>query len=179
MMEILHRYYYRKGNVMLKAVFNTFMAVLFIALGVFCHLRWDLSFLFDEWKGYVILAVYGLITLGTILSAIELFRKVWKTRDGIPAFAVGADFFEIYDNNGLATTIPFENCEQVRFKTNYHFRGMPTTLSLIVKYHDKTEPDTTLSFEIELSELDRPQTEIDRQLKKVYKNYKKEHETEK
>ena len=175
-MEILHQYYYHKSNVVIKAVGNAILAVLFVGFGVYSYVHWELSFLFTDWHGYVILGVYGLITLGTILSAVELFKKVSKSRRSIPALAVGADFLIVYDNAGLSTTIPFEDCENVRFKTNYRYRGAPPTLTLIVKYHNKQEPDNTLSLEIDLSELDRPQREIDKELNKVYKKYKKEHE---
>ena len=119
----------------------------------------------------MILIVYGLITLGMILSAVESFRKAAKARQGIPAFAVGADCFVFYDKDGLATTIPFADCEQVRFKTTLQFR-IPT-LRLIVKYHERTDPENTLRFEVVLSELNRPAKEIDKQLKKVYQKYKK------
>ena len=127
--------------------------------------------MFYDWHGYVILGVYGLMTLAMILSAVESFKKVAKTRRDIPAFAVGADCFIFYDKDGLATTIPFADCEQVRFKTTLQFR-VPT-LRLIVKYHEKNDPENTLRFEVGLSELDRPVKEIDKQLKSVYRKYKK------
>ena len=127
--------------------------------------------MFSDWHGYVILGVYGLMTLAVILSAVESFRKVAKARQDIPAFAVGADGFVFYDTDGLATTIPFADCEQVRFKTTLQFR-MPT-LKLIVKYHEKKDPESTLRFEVRLNELNRPVNEIDKQLKKVYQKYKK------
>ena len=170
-MEILHQYYYRKGLAATKAVAYVILSVALVALGVFCFTHWDLSFLFDDWHGYVIVIVYGLITLGTILSTVENFRRTAKARHGIPAFAVGADFFVFYDNNGLATTIPFADCEQVKFKTVLEFR-IPT-LKFIVKYHEKTDPENTLRYEVKLKELDRPINEIDKQLKKVYQKYKK------
>jgi hypothetical protein len=55
--------------------------------------------MFHDWHGYVILIVYGLMTLAMILSAIESFRKAAKARHGIPAFAVGADCFIFYDKD--------------------------------------------------------------------------------
>ena len=170
-MEILHQYYYRKGLATTKAVAYVILSVALVALGVFCFAHWDLSFLFDDWHGYVIIIVYGLITLGTILSTVENFRRTAKARHGIPAFAVGADFFVFYDNDGLATTIPFADCEQVRFKTVLEFR-IPT-LKFIVKYHEKKDPESTLRFEVSLSELNCSVKEIDKQLKKVYQKYKK------
>ena len=170
-MEILHQYFYRQGLAATKAVIYTILSVVFVAFAVYSFIHWELSFMFHDWHGYVILIVYGLITLAMILSAIESFRKAAKARHGIPAFAVGADFFVFYDNDGLATTIPFADCEQVRFKTTLQFR-VPT-LRLIVKYHERMDPDNTLRFEVGLSELNRPVKEIDRQLKKVYQKYKK------
>lgn len=157
-----------------KAVIYTIVSALLLAFGIYSYVHWELSFLFEEWQGYVILVVYGLFTLGMILSAVECFQKLGRIRRGIPAFAVGSDFLEIYDNRGLANTIPFEDCEQVRFKTTYHYRGAPPSLTLIVKYHHKTEPDNTLRLEVGLRELDRPQREIDKELNKVYQKYKKE-----
>ena len=170
-MEILHQYYYRQGLAATKAVIYTILSVVFVAFGVYSFIHWELSFMFHDWHGYVVLSVYGLMTLAMILSAIESFKKVAKTRHGIPAFAFGADFFVTYGNDGLATTIPFADCEQVRFKSSLQFR-IPT-LKLIVKYHDKMDPESTLRFEVELSELNRPVKEIDKQLKSVYRKYKK------
>ena len=170
-MEILNQYYYRQGLAATKAVIYTILSVLFVAFGVYSFIHWELSFMFHDWHGYVILIAYGLVTLAVILSAIESFRKVAKTRQGIPAFAVGADFFVFYDKDGLATTIPFADCEQVSFKTVLRFR-VPT-LKLIVKYHEKRDTESTLRFDVELSELNRPVKEIDKQLKSVYRKYKK------
>jgi len=127
--------------------------------------------MFYDWHGYVILIVYGIMTLAVILSSIESFRKAAKTRNDIPAFAVGADFFVFYDKDGSATKVPFADCEQVRSKTVLRYR-IPT-LKLIVKYHDQKDPETTLRYEVGLSELNRPVNEIDKQLKSVYKKYKK------
>ena len=170
-MEILHQYYYRQGLAAAKAVVYTILSVVLVAFGVYSFIHWELSFMFHDWHGYVILIVYGLMTLAMILSAIESFQKAAKARLGIPAFAVGADCFIFYDKDGLATTIPFADCEQVRFKTTMQFR-VPM-LRLIVKYHERKIPDNTLRFELGLSELDRPAKEIDKQLKNVYRKYKK------
>ena len=170
-MEILHQYYYRQGLADTKAVIYSLLSGILVAFGVYSFIHWELSFLFHDWHGYVILSVYGLMTLAMILSAIESFKKAAKARHCIPAFAVGADFFVFYDNDGLPTTIPFADCEQVRFKTTLQFR-VPT-LRLIVKYHEKKDPENTVRFEVGLSELNRPVKEIDKQLKSVYRKYKK------
>ena len=170
-MEILHQYFYRQGLAATKAVIYTILSVAFVAFAVSSFIHWELSFMFHDWHGYVILIVYGMMTLAVILSAIESFKKAAKTRQDIPAFAVGADFFVFYGNDGSATMIPFADCEQVRFKTVLRYR-IPT-LKLIVKYHEKKDPETTLRYEVGLSELNRPVNEIDKQLKKVYQKYKK------
>jgi hypothetical protein len=169
-MEILHQYYYRQRLAAAKAVIYTILSVVFVAFGVYSFIHWELSFMLHDWHGYVILIAYSLMTLAMILSAVESFRKAAKSRRGIPAFAVGADSFVFYDKDGLPTTIPFADCEQVRFKTTLQFR-VPT-LKLIVKYHEKKDPENTLRFEVGLSELDRPVKEIDKQLKSVYRKYK-------
>ena len=171
-MEILHQYYYRKGPVVVKAVTYVLLSVLFVFLGVFCFNRWDLSFLFSDWKGWLIVGVYGLITLGTILSTFATFRKIGKLNNNIPALAVCEDRFVVYDGKGLPTTILFEDCDKVRFKTNIKYRGAPPTLTLIIKYHNKMEVETPENVDIDLSELDCPQKEIDKQLNKVYIKYK-------
>ena len=173
LMQVSHQYYYRKGLATTKALIYIFLSVLLVAFAVFAFIHWDLSFMFTAWQGYVLIIPYFLITLGIILSVFENFKKVSKTNRGIPAFAVGEDCFFLYDNNGIANAIPFENCELVRFKSTIKFRGAPPTLKLIIKYHEKNEPDITSSFEVELSELDRSQNEIDKQLKKIYNKYKK------
>ncbi len=172
-MQTTHQYYYHKGKAVTKAVVYTILSVLLVAFVVFSYFHWELSFMFSEWQGYVIIIPYFLITLGIILSVFENFKKASMTSRCIPAFAVGDDNFVIYDK-GLANVIPFVDCDKVRFKRTYsRIRG--TQLFLIIKYHDKME--TSSSFEVDLSELDRPQSEIDKQLKKIYNNYKKEHET--
>ena len=170
-MEILHRYYYRQGLAVAKAVIYAILSVGFVAFGVYSFIHWELSFMFHDWHGYVVLIVYGLMTLAVILSAVESFKKVAKTRRDIPAFAVSADGFVFYGHDGSATTIPFADCEQVRFNSVIRFR-VPTLL-LIVKYHEKKDPDTTLRFEVSLSELNCSVKEIDKQLKRVYQKYKK------
>lgn len=172
-MQTTHQYYYHKGKAVAKAVVYTILSVLLVAFAVFSYFHWELSFMFSEWQGYVIIIPYFLITLGIILSVFENFKKASMTSRGIPAFAVGDDNFVIYDK-GLANVILFKDCDKVRFKSTYsRIRG--TQLFLIIKYHDKM--DTSSTFEVDLSELDRPQSEIDKQLKKIYNNYKKEHET--
>ena len=164
-MEILHQYCYHQGKVVAKAVAYVFLSLLLVGLGVFCHVRWELSFFFSDWKGWLIIVVYGLVTLGTILSAIDLFRKIGKARRSIPAFALGEDCFVTYDHHGLATAIPFERCEEVRVKRTYHYRGSLPTLTLIIRYRDKADPTVTTTVEFNLSELDRPQHEISKHLK--------------
>ena len=178
MAQLLHEYYYRKGKVVAKAVAYTIVSALLVALGVFCFKRWDLSFMFTDWKGYMMLGVYGLVTLGMILSAVDAFRKTAKANRGIPAFGVGPDRFVVYDKDGLSTTILFEDCERVRFKSEFRYRGAPPSLTLIIVYHDKSDPQTSERVEIPLNELDCSLREIDRQLKKVYQKYKKEHESQ-
>lgn len=171
MIQTTHQYYYNKGKAVAKAIIYTILSVLLVAFAVFSYFHWELSFMFSEWQGYVIIVPYFLITLGIILSVFENFKKANMTSHGIPAFAVGDDNFVIYDK-GLANVVPFEDCDKVRFKSTYsRIRG--TQLFLIIKYHDKM--DTSSTFEVDLSELDRPQSEIDKQLKKIYNNYKREH----
>lgn len=173
MIQTTHQYYYNKGKAVAKAIIYTILSVLLVAFAVFSYFHWELSFIFSEWQGYVIIVPYFLITLGIILSVFENFKKANMTSRGIPAFAVCDDIFVIYDK-GLANVIPFNDCDKVRFKRTYsRIRG--TQLFLIIKYHDKME--TSSSFEVDLGELDRPQSETDKQLKKIYNNYKKEHET--
>ena len=174
-MQIIHQYYYRKGFATTKAVIYSILSVLLVALAVYCYIHWDLSFMFTDWHGYVIIIPYFLITLGIILSVFENIKKASKTSRGIPAFAVGDEGFVLYDDNGMANVIPFEDCDRVRFKSTYRrIRG--TQLFLIITYHDKME--TTNTFKVDFSELDQEQSVIDKQLKKVYNKYKKEHETQ-
>ncbi len=167
MMQITHQYYYRKGKVTAKTVIYTVLSVVLVAFAVFSYIHWEMSFLFSEWQGYVIIVIYGLITLGMILSIFENFKKVSKTSRGIPAFAVGEKHFVFFDDKGMSMVVPFEDCDGVRIKSTYS-RITGTQLTLIIKYHDKME--TPSKFEIELSELDHSQSEIDKQLKKIYKN---------
>ena len=175
METLLHQYFYHKGKITAKAVIYSIVSALAVAFGVFCYVRWEMDFLFTDWKGYVILIVYGVLTLGMILSAVEAFKKLGKANRGIPAFGVGPDCFVLYDSAGLATAIPFERCERVRFKSEYRYRGAAPRLTLIITHHDQAAPDASTCAEIPLYELDRPQREIDRQLKKVYQAYKKTH----
>jgi len=171
-MQITHQYYYRKGKATAKAVIYTILSVLLVAFAVFSYVHWELSFMFTDWHGYVLIIPYFMITLGIILSVFENFKKASKTNRGIPAFAVGEDCFVLYYNTDLANVILFEDCDKVSFKRTYsRIRG--TQLYLVIKYHDRMDVPST--FKVDLSELDRPQSEIDKQLKKIYNNYKKEH----
>lgn len=171
-MQTTQQYYYRQGKATTKAVIYTILSVLLVAFAVFSYVHWELSFMFTDWHGYVLIIPYFMITLGIILSVFENFKKAGKTNRGIPAFAVGEDCFVLYDNTGLANVILFEECVKVSFKRTYsRIRG--TQLYLVIKYHDRMDVPST--FKVDLSELDRPQSEIDKQLKKIYNNYKKEH----
>lgn len=171
-MQTTPQYYYRQGKATTKAVIYTILSVLLVAFAVFSFVHWELSFMFTDWHGYVLIIPYFMITLGIILSVFENFKKASKTNRGIPAFAVGEDCFVLYYNTGLANVILFEDCDKVSFKRTYsRIRG--TQLYLVIKYHDRMDVPST--FKVDLSELDRPQSEIDKQLKKIYNNYKKEH----
>ena len=171
-MQTTQQYYYRQGKATTKAVIYTILSVLLVAFAVFSYVHWELSFMFTDWHGYVLIIPYFMITLGIILSVFENFKKASKTNRGIPAFAVGEDCFVLYYNTGLANVILFEDCDKVSFKRTYsRIRG--TQLYLVIKYHDRMDVPST--FKVDLSELDRPQSEIDKQLKKIYNNYKKEH----
>lgn len=176
-MEILHLYYYRKGNMVAKATLYTILSFLFVGVGVFSFVHWELSILFSEWIMWAFAAIYVLVTLGTIISTVQIYRKISMANNQVPAFAVAADRFVIYDKHGLANSILFDNCETVRFKRSIKYRGAPVTLTMIVKYHGHTEDDGTTSLEFDFSELDCPQKEIDKQLSKIYKNYKKSHQS--
>ncbi len=171
----LNEYYYNKGKVTAKAVIYAVVSTLMVALGLFCFLHWDLWFMFHDWKGWVMMGVYGLLTLGFILSATENCRKTAKANRGIPAFGVAADCFIVYDKNGLATKIPFKDCVRVRFKLEHWLRASIHILTLVIVYRNHATPPDTEQIEIPLNELDKPQREIDRKLKKIYHNYKKEH----
>lgn len=174
-MQITHQYYYRKGKMVAKAVIYTVLSVVLVAFAAFSYFHWELSFMFSEWQGYVIIVPYFLITLGIILSVFENIRKASMTSSNIPAFAIGDEHFVLYDKTGIANVIPFKECDRVRFKRTYsRIRG--TQLFLIIKYHDNM--DTSSTFEVDLSELDQPQTVIDKQLKKIYNIYKREHESQ-
>ncbi len=171
-MQTTQQYYYRQGKATTKAVIYTILSVLLVAFAVFSFVHWELSFMFTDWHGYVLIIPYFMITLGIILSVFENFKKAGKTNRGIPAFAVGEDCFVLYDNTCMANVIPFEECDKVSFKRTYsRIRG--TQLYLVIKYHDRMDVPST--FKVDLSELDRPKSEIDKQLKKIYNNYKKEH----
>ena len=171
-MQTTHQYYYHKGKAVAKAVVYTILSVLLVAFAVFGYFHWELSFMFSQWQGYVIIVPYFLITLGIILSVFENYKKASMSGRGIPAFAVGDEQFVLYDNTGIANVIPFVDCDKVRFKSSYS-RISGTQLTLIIKYHDSME--NTSTFQVALSELDRPQSEIEKQLKKIYNNYKREH----
>ena len=169
-------YYYHKGKVTARAVAHTVLSVLLIAFGVFCFVHWELDFMFYDWKGWMMLSLYGLITLGCVLSAVNDFGKVAKASRGIPALGVGADFFVVYDSHGLAIEIPFEQCERVRFNLEYWLHGSIHMITLIIKCCEGAVPSGDGRFEIPLYELDVPQSVVDRRLKKIYHNYKREHQ---
>ncbi len=108
---------------------------------------------------------------------MENFGKVAKAVRGIPALGVGADCFVVYDRRGLATKVPFDHCERVRFKMEHWLHASIHILTLIVDYHNDAASAATERFEVPLNELDRAQRDVDRQLKKIYHRYKNEHGT--
>ena len=175
-METISTYYYRKGKIGIQTVAYCIASVLLVALGIFCFSHWDLGFLFSDWKGYLMIGGYGIITLSIIYATFDSFLKLGKANHGIPAFSVADDRFIVYDKHGLETSILFEDCEKVRFKKEIKYRGAQPTLKLIIVYRDKTDLSGNTRIEIPLDELDHTQRQIDRQLKKVYHNYKQEHE---
>lgn len=67
---------------------------------VFCFTRWDLGFMFSDWKGYLMIGVYGIITLSIIYATFDSFLKLGKANHGIPAFSIAADRFIVYDKHG-------------------------------------------------------------------------------
>ena len=170
-MEILHQYYYRTGKLMFKAVAYTIATALLVALGVFCFTRWDLTFMFFDWKGYLMMGVYGLMTLAMALSAAQAFGKMGKARRGMPALLVCPDSFVVYNRDGLPMTVPFAMCEQVRVKCERHYVQGPYERTLIVKYHTQDEPLITQRLEVDLTELDRPQQEVERQVLAAYRQH--------
>ena len=158
-----------------KAVAYSFTTVSLIALAVFCFSRWDLSFMFTHWKGYVILGVYSIFTLSIIYATTDAFLKLYKANHGIPALGAGPDHFEIYDRHGLRISIPFEDCQRVRIKKEFRHRRLPLAFKLIISYYDKSNPSLGKTHvEIPLNELDYPQHIIADRLMKVYRNYKKQ-----
>ena len=175
-METISTYYYRKGKIGIQTVAYCIASVLLVALGIFCFSHWDLGFLFSDWKGYLMIGGYGIITLSIIYATFDSFLKLGKANHGIPAFSVADDRFIVYDKHGLETAILFEDCEKVRFKKEIKYRGAQPTLKLIIVYRDKTDLSGNRRIEIPLDELDHTQRQIDRQLKKVYHNYNQEHE---
>lgn len=166
-----YQYYYHEGKATAKAVIYIIVSVLLVAFAVYSYVHWQLSFMFTEWQGYVIIVPYFLMTLGIILSVFENIKKAGMTSRGLPALVVGDDKFVINDN-GLACVVLFKDCDNVSFKSSYS-RITGTQLTLIIKYHDNMH--NSRNFKVALSELDRPQSEIEKQLKKAYNNYKKEH----
>ena len=65
-METLSKFYYHKAKIAAWAVFFSIASLLLVAFGVFCFVHWDLGFMFTDWKGYMMLGVYGFITLSLI-----------------------------------------------------------------------------------------------------------------
>ena len=176
MMETVSKFYYRKAKAAAWTVFFSIASLLLVAFGVFCFVHWDLGFMFTEWKGYVILGVYGFITLSIIYDMVDSIVKLGKAYSGIPAFGVGAHRFVTYDRHGLETSIPFEDCERVRIKSEFKYRGAPPALKLIIVYRDKANPSAGKTrVEIPLDELDQAQQLIADQLMEMYRNHKNPH----
>ena len=171
-METLSKFYYHKAKIAAWAVLFSIASLLLVAFGVFCFVHWDLSFMFTDWKGYMILGVYGFFTLSFIYDAVDSSLKLGKAYSGIPAIGVDSYRFVIYDRHGLETSIPFEDCERVRFKSEFKFRGAPPTIKLIIVYRDKAKQSSKTRIEIPLDELNQSQSQIERQLKEAYNSYK-------
>ena len=117
-MQSVYQYFYHQGKVGGKLLLYITISGILIGLGVFCFTRWDLTFMFTEWRGYVLLVPYFLITLGNVLSIFIAIGKIRKTIKQIPALAVGNDQFFIFDNNGLRSSYPFPIRQQRTFHRN-------------------------------------------------------------
>lgn len=169
-MTVLQHYYYRRGKLIAKAVGLVCLATLFLAIGLYAELAWDLSFLFTDWKGYVILIVYGLVTLGTVLACVETFAKLRKAGNGVPALTVADDRFVTYDTHALPQTFLFDDCERINVKRSYHRTG--TDYTLVVTYEDPADRALTQHLEIDLNELDRPVAEIEKTVRKAFNTHK-------
>lgn len=167
-METLSKFYYHKAKIAAWAVFFSIASLLLVAFGIFCFMRWDLGFMFTDWKGYVMLGVYGFITLSIIYDMVDYILKLGKAYSSIPAFGVGSHRFVIYDRHGLETSIPFDDCERVRFKSEFKFRGAPPALKLIIVCRDKAKQSGKKRIEIPLDELNQNQSHIERQLKEAF-----------
>ena len=174
-MQTLSKYHYRKLKVTVKAVAYSLATVSLVGLGVFCFTRWDLSFMFTHWKGYVMLGMYSVITFIIIYATAEACMKLYKAYNGIPALGVGSDRFVLYDRHGLERSITFDDCHKVRIKKEFRYRMSTLTFKLIITYCDKSDPSLGKTrVEISLDELDQPQDIIAHRLMSVYNSHNKQ-----
>ena len=155
----------------IRMIFNLLLATVLIVGGVLAHLAWDLSFLFSEWKGYVIIVFYTLMTLGLVLSGVELFGKVSKAYNGIPALIIAEDRFVIYGRKGMPVEIRFDDCRHLRIKHELYLRQTIVLYVCVIRYIDPAAPDSTIRVEIDLSELNCHQHEVEKAIWKAYNGY--------
>lgn len=165
-------YYYRKGKVASKAVAYAVTTAVLVAGAWAAHARWDLSFLVTDWKGFVIMGVYGLFSLGMALSAVEAFGKWHKLRQGIPALTIEPDGIVVYDTKGLPTRIAFDDCEKVRVKHDYTYRQGPILLTLVLR-HSGQPAEASQRTEVKLYEFSTPQRIVEKAFWKAYNTHKK------
>lgn len=169
----MQQYYYRKGKVAWKAVGYTLLSAFLVLLGVFMVTKWDMSFMFSNWKGYVMMIVYFLMTLGSILSAIESFGKWSKSRGGVPAFVLGDDRFLLYDKRGMQHTVSFADCTSVNVKHKNYSRHTHTyDYELVIVYSNRATQGKSTRTVILLNELDRPKSEIESMVLRTYNNFR-------
>lgn len=160
-MQIIQQYYYRRGKVMAKAIIYTFISVALIAFAIFVFAHWELSFMFSDWKGWLMIIVYALMTLGMVLSAVYDFGKASRATKGIPALIVANDRFVLYDQDGTSCDISYSEVDSLRVKSDYTYQQGTRQFHLIITYRDTLNNGNRRRVSLNLNELDRHRDEIE------------------
>lgn len=170
-MNIINQYHYRKSKIILKAVIYLIFSIVIVLFVIMAIRRWDLSFMFHDWKGWLIMTVFSLVALGVFISCFEAFAKLGKARKGIPALIVAEDRFLVFNKQGRETTIKFNDCESVKIKTEQYGREYyKRKLRLVIKYRNDIRSNEITRVDIDLSELDQSQYQIEKAVMAAYNN---------
>ncbi len=171
-MTVLNNYYFKSTKLAVRSTAYAMVTVLCTGFSVWAHLNWDLSFLWYDIKGYVIMIVYVLITLGMAISGMNDYKKKRMTDSGEPALTLADDRIIFTDNDLVKRVVKFEHCKHINFEHFYYFRMVFSDFIMKVQYLDDSGDGDMTVVKVDLNDIDLRQEHIEQKIKKAFNRYK-------